>query len=158
MRFKGLLRFAVTTPWGVELEKNIVLIVQNNLFVVVGHNDLNRALLLLGNRLRLDAGVDLAVNEVLDECANIVVCKLLTLVKGEFLVLDSLLDGEGGPFAIFEVQITGMCAKGFGVNSGEADNPLVLLCQGLEFSGQFSALFWSLREYVGQWDAGLGIC
>ena len=51
MRLKGLLRFAVTAPGSVKFEKNIVLIVQNNLFVVFGHNDLDRALLLLRNRL-----------------------------------------------------------------------------------------------------------
>ena len=154
----GLLRFAVATPGGVELEKNVIFIVQNYLLVVVGHNDLNRAFLLLWNRLGLDAGVDLAVNEILDECAHVVVRKLLVLVKGKLLVLDGLLDREGGPFAVFEVQIAGMCAKGLGVNRGEADDPLVLLRKGLEFGSQFSALFWSLREDVGQWDTSLGTC
>ena len=152
---KGLLRFAVTAPRSVKFEKNIVLIVQNNLFVVIGHNDLDRALLLLRNRLRLDAGVDLAVDEVLDKCANVVVCELLVLAKRIFLVLGRLLDGESWPFAIFQVQVTSVCAESLGVNGGEADDTLVLLCERLEFSGQFSALLWGFREYVGQWDASL---
>lgn len=149
MRSKGLLRFAVTAPGGIELEQNIVLVVQHNFLVVVGHYDLNRALLLLWNRLRLDAGVNLAVNEVLDKCTDIVVCDFLVLVKGKFLILDSLLDSESWPFAIFEIEVAGVCAERLGVNSGEADDTLVLLCQGLEFGGQFSALFWGFREYVG---------
>ena len=156
MRLKEHLRFAVTAPGGVELEKNIVLVIQNNLLVVVGHNNLNRAFLLLWNRLRLNAGGDLAVHEVLDECANIIMCKLLVLVKRKLLVLDRLLYGESWPFAIFEVQVASMCAKGFGVNCGEADDTLVLLCKRLEFSGQLSPLLWSFREDVGQWDASLG--
>ena len=148
----------MTAPRGVELEKNIVLIFQNDLLVVIGHNDLNRALLLLWNRLRLDAGVDLAINKVLDECANIVVCKLLVLIKRKLLVLDRLLDGESWPFAILEVQVTRVCAESLGVNGREADDTLVLLCKRLEFSGQFSALLWGFREYIRQWDAGLGTC
>lgn len=149
MQLRKFLRFAVTAPGGIELEKNIIVIVQNDLLVIVGDDNLDRAFLLLRNRLRLDTRVDLAINEVLDECANIVVCKLLILVKGELLVLDSLLDGKSWPFAVFEVQVTSVCAKGLGVNGGEADDPLVLLCERLEFSGQFSALLWSLCEYVG---------
>lgn len=149
MPSKVLLRFAVTAPGGVELEKNIVVVVQNDLLVVVGHDDLNRALLLLWNRLRLDAGVDVAINEVLDECANIVMCKLLVLVIGKLLVLEGLLNSKGGPFAVFEVQVTSVCTERLGVNGGEADDPLVLLCERLELSGQFSALLWGFREYVG---------
>ncbi len=139
----------MTAPWGVELEKNIVLILQNDLFVVVGHNDLDRALLLFWNRLRLDAGVDFAINEGLNECANIIVRNLLVLVKRKLLVLDSLLDGKSWPFAIFEVQITSVRTESLGVNGGEADDTLVLLCERLEFSGQLSALLWSFCEYVG---------
>ena len=156
MSLKEHLRFAVTAPGGVELEKNIVLVIHNDLFVVIGHNDLNRAFLLLRNRLRLNAGSDLAVHEVLDECANIVMCKFLVLVKRKFLVLDRLLDGESWPFAIFEVQVASMSAESLGVNCRKADDTLVLLCQRFEFSGQLSALLWGLRKYVGQWDASLG--
>lgn len=128
---RGFLRFAVTAPGGVEFEQNIVVVVQNNFLVIVGYHDLNRALLLLWNRLRLDAGVNLAVNKFLDESANVVVCDFLVLVKGKFLVLDSLLDSECGPFAIFEVQVTSVCAKCLGINGGEAEDPLVLLRQWL---------------------------
>lgn len=149
MQSKGLLRFAVTAPGGIKLKQNIVVVVQNNFLIVVGDNDLDRALLLLWNRLRLDAGVNLAVNEVLDKCADLVVCDFLFLVEGEFLILDSLLDSESWPFAIFEVEVASVCAERLGVNGGEADDTLVLLCQRLEFSGQFSALLWGLREDIG---------
>ena len=145
----------MTAPGSVILEKNIVFVIQNYLFVVVGHNDLNRAFLLLRNRLRLDAGGDLAIDEVLDECANVGVGKLLLLIERKLLILDRLLDGESWPFAIFEIQVTGVCTESLGINGGEADNTLVLLCERLELSGQLSALLWGFREYVGQWDASL---
>lgn len=154
---QGLLRFAVTAPWGVVFEKNIVLIVQNDLFVVVGHDDLNGTLLFLRNRLRLDARVNLAVNEVLHECANIIVCKLLVLVKRKFLVLDGLLDGEGGPLAVFEVQIASVCAEGLSVDGSEAEDSLVFLCKGLELSGQLSALLRGFSKDVSEGNTSLGI-
>ena len=139
----------MTAPWGVEFEKNIIIVVQNDFLVIVGYHDLDRALLLLRNRLRFDAGVNLALHKFLDESADLVVCDFLALVKGEFLVLDSLLDSKCGPFAIFEVEVTSVCAECLGINGGEAEDPLVLLCQWLEFNCQFSPLLWGFREYVG---------
>ena len=149
MQCEGFLRFAVTAPGGVEFEENIVVVVQNNFLVIVGYHDLNRTLLLLWNWLRLDAGVNFALNKFLDEGADLVVCDFLGLVKGEFLVLNSLLDSKCGPFAVFEVEITSVCAECLGINGGEAEDPFVLLCQWLKFNCQFSPLFWGLREYVG---------
>lgn len=68
----------------------------------------------------------------MDEFANIVVGNLLGLVEGELLVLDSLLNGESGPFAIFEVQVCRMCAERFGVDGGEVDSALELFGKGFE--------------------------
>ena len=149
VRCEGCLRFAVTAPWGIEFEKNIIVVVQNDFLVIVGYHDLDRALLLLRNRLRLDAGVNLALHKLLDESADLVVRDFLGLVKGEFLVLESLLDSKCGPFAIFEVEVTSVCAECLGINGGEAEDPLVLLCQWLEFNCQFSPLLWGFSEYVG---------
>lgn len=105
------LRFAVTAPWGIELEENIMVIVHNNVLVIVGYNNLHWAFLLLGNRLGLDAWVNLAVNEVLDEFADVIVGDLHVLVERKLLVLDGLLNGKRGPLVDFEVQITSVCAE-----------------------------------------------
>lgn len=72
------------------------------------YDDLNAALLLLRNGLALDTGCNLAVDKVLDKSADIIMCKFLALVKGKFLVLDCLLDGEGGPFVDFKVEVSGV--------------------------------------------------
>ena len=72
------------------------------------YDDLDAALLLLRNRLALDTWRNLAVDKVLDESADIIMCEFLALVKGELLVLDGLLDGEGGPFVDFKVEVSGV--------------------------------------------------
>lgn len=68
----------------------------------------------------------------MDERTHIIVGKLLVLVKGEFLVLDGLLNSERGPFVNLKVQITGMGAEGLGINGCEADLSLVFLGKRLE--------------------------
>lgn len=118
----------MTAPWCVKFEENILLVVDDNVLVVVCYDDLDGTTLLLRDWLRLDAGLNLAINEVLNECSNIIVGELLGLVEWELLVLDGFLDGKGGPLAVFEIEITSVRAKGFGVNGGEADRSLVLLC------------------------------
>jgi len=71
----------------------------------------------------------------LNEIADFLLCELLALIQGELLVLDSLLDGKGGPLVHFKIQITGVGAEGFGVNDGEVDLALVFLGNGLEGLG-----------------------
>lgn len=117
----------MTAPWCVKFEEDVVLIIDDYVFVIMGDNDLDVAFLLLGNRLRLDTGLHLAINEILDECTNIIGGELLALVKGEFLVLHGLLNGESGPLVNFEVQITSVSAERLGVNGREAERSLVLL-------------------------------
>lgn len=146
----------MSTPWGVELEQNIIIVVKNHIFVVVGHNNLDRAFLLLRTGLGLDARIDLAVEETLDEIADIIMSDLLGLVKGKFLVLLSLLDGERGPFAILQVEVLGVGAKGFGVDGGEVDRTLVFLSQRLEFFSDLSALFFGFSEDIGERKVSLG--
>ena len=81
------------------------------------HNNLNRTLVLLRNRLALDAGLDLSINKVLDEIPNLLLGKFLCLIKGELLVLDGLLDGKGWPFVDLEIQITSVGSEGFCINN-----------------------------------------
>ena len=93
-------RFAVAAPRSVEFEEDVIVIIYNKLLVVLGHNDLDGSLLLLWHRLRFHAGLDLAVNEVLNKSANVFLRDFLLLVKRELLVFDGLLDSECGPLAV----------------------------------------------------------
>lgn len=121
----------MTAPRSVELQENVLVLLNHNILVVVSDDDLDGPFLLLRDGLRLDARVDLAVHEVLDESADVLFGQLLALVKGEFLVLDGLLNSEGGPLVGFKVQIARMSAKGFGVDGCEADYALVLFSNRL---------------------------
>lgn len=145
----------MTTPWGVELQKNVLVFVHDDIFIIVGYNDLDGAFLLLGDRLRLDTRLNLAVNKVLNESSDILRGQLLALVVGVFLILDGLLDRKSGPFVDFEIQVAGVSAKGFGINGCEADSTLVLLCNWLELGRELFTLLWGFGEDVGKGNASL---
>ena len=91
----------MTAPRGVELEEYVFVVVHNDVFVVVGYNNLNGAFLLLWDRLRLDAWLDLSIDEILDERTNVFLGELLSLVERVLLILDGFLDGESRPLANF---------------------------------------------------------
>ena len=121
------LRFAVAAPWGVVFHEDIFVVVNDYFLVIVSNDDLDRAFLFLGNRLRLDAGLDLAVDKVLNERADFLLAELFSLIKRKLGVLGSVLNGEGGELVSFEVEIAGVGTVGFGVDGREADNAFVLL-------------------------------
>ena len=123
----------------------------------MGHNDLNRSFLFLGNGLRFDTCFDFAVDEVLNKCADIVMGDLLRLIVRELLVLDGLLDGKGRPLALFQVQVPGVGTEGFGVDSGEVECTLVSLREWLQSLCELFALFRCLGENVGERNFGLYI-
>ena len=149
------IRLAVTAPWSVELNQDILLVVKDNLIVVLRNNNGYWAILLLWDGLRLDAWVDAASDEVIDKLANVLSGKLLGLVEWELLVLDSLLDGECGPLANLEVKVTTVLSECLCVNGSEVDLSLVRLGNLLEVLGEGFTLFWGFGEDVGEWETGL---
>lgn len=154
-RSKSDIRFAVTTPWCIELDENVLIIVQNDVFVVVRHNNLNRAVLLFGDGFRLDAWLHLPVNKVLNELANFFLRERLALVKGELLIFDGLLDRKCGPFTGLEVQVVSVSTESFGVDGCEADDSLVFFRHRLESFGKFFTLLGRFGEDVSQWNSSL---
>lgn len=149
---------AVSTPWCVELEENILLAVDHNLLVVLGHDNGDWAILLLWDRLAFDGRLNLASNKVLDEASNLLLAECLGragLGVGELLVLGGVLDSECGPCANLEVEVASVLAESAGVNGSEVDLALVLLSNWLEGLGESLTLLGGLGEDVGEWDAGL---
>ena len=63
----------------------------------MGHNNGHWSLLFLWDRLGFDAGLELAIDKVLDKCSNVLFSKRVA-IKGIFLILDGFLDGESGEF------------------------------------------------------------
>lgn len=149
------LRLAVTAPGSVELDENVLLVVNDNLLVVLAHNNGDWALLGLGDGLRLDAGVNLAVQNVLDELADLLGVELLGLVVGVLGVLAGLLDGEGGEVLGLQVQVAGVGTKQLGVQGNNVDVSAVLLGDGAEVLSELLALLGGLSEDIGQRDTSL---
>ena len=151
------LRFAVSTPRGVVFNENILLVIKNNILVGTGDDDRNWALLGLGNRLRLDARLNLAFNNLLDELANILSLQLLLLVIRVLGVLHGVLNGERRELLRVEVKVASVGAEHLGVNSGNVDGSPVLLCDRLEFLDKLLALLLGFGKYVCQRNTGLQI-
>lgn len=150
---------AVSAPWSVELEENVLVAVDDDVLVVLCNDDLDCALLaLLWKWLALDAWLDLAGDEVFDVFANLLCGELLDVAGGlvwELLVLGGVLNGESWPLANFEVEVTSVLAKGRGVDGSEADLALVLFSKWLEILCERFALLSGLGEDVCEWKAGL---
>jgi len=149
---------AVAAPGGVELEEHVLVVVDDDVLVVLGDDNSNGPLLLLGDGLALDTRLELAGDVVVDEGADVLgadVFDRALLGVGEFLVLLRVLDGEGGPGAGLEVEVGGVLAEGGGIDCGEVDFALMLLGDGLEGLGEGLALLGGLGEDVSERDAGL---
>jgi hypothetical protein len=154
----GSERLAVSTPRSVELEKDILLIVDDKVLVRLGNHNCH-TLLLLGNLLALDAGLNLASDEILEKLAEAFLAESsdrTRLSERKLLVLDRVLNGEGGPLANLEVEVAGMLTKVLGVNSGEVELALVQLRERLQGLCECRTLFSSLGEDVCEGDTSLG--
>jgi hypothetical protein len=152
---KGL---AVSAPRGVELNENVLLVVDDKVLVALGDDHSGTRLLLLGDGLALDAGLDLAGDKVVNERADSLLGDVLDsalLGVGELLVLGNVLDGERGPGADLEVQVAGVLAESGSVDGSEVDLSAVLLGDRLEVGGERLTLLGGLGEDVGEGKTGL---
>lgn len=147
------LRLAVTAPWCIELNEDVLGLVQDNVGVVLSDNSGHRTLL-FRNRLTLDAGLNVAGNKVVKELGNVLLRNVLA-GEGELLVLLSVLDGESRPFADLEVQVGSVLAEGLGINGGKANLTLVLLGDRPEIVGKRLALLGSVGEDVSEGNTSL---
>jgi hypothetical protein len=148
---------AVSAPWGIELNQDILLLIENNVLVVVGNDNGDWAILRLWNRLALDAGLDAAGDELVNESSDGLGSDFLGLVKGILFVLDGVLDGKGRPLANLEIEVTGVLAKGLGIDCSKVDLGAVLLGNGLQLLGEGSAFFFGFSEDVGERNTGLRV-
>lgn len=149
------LRLAVTAPRGVEFKQDILVIVDDKILVAMAHDNSDRALLGLRNGLGLDAGINLAVKDILDEFANLLGVNFLRLVIGVLGVLGGLLDGESGELLGLQVKVAGVGTEQRGVEGNDVDVTTVLLSNGAEVLSELLALLRSLREDVSQRNASL---
>jgi hypothetical protein len=149
------LRLAVTAPRSVELEQDILVVINDKLLVATAYNHSDWTLLGLGNRLRLDAGLNLAINDVLDEFANFLSVNLLGLIVGVLGVLGGILDSESGENLRLQVKVAGVSTKELGVEGNNVDLSAVLGSDRAEFLSELIALLFGFRENIGQGNTGL---
>ena len=112
----GRQRLAVAAPGRVELEEHVLLVVQYYFLVVLCDDYRDGSVLLVGHGLALDAGFELAADELVEELADVLYVDLLEGVERVLFVLDRLLDRKGWPLAHFEVEVAGVLSEGFGVD------------------------------------------
>lgn len=149
------LRLAVSAPGSVKFDQDILLVVNDNLLVVAANNNSNRSLLSLGDGLGLEARVNLAVKDVLDEFADILGIDLLVLVVRVLGVLGSVLDSESRELLGLKVEVASVSAEELSIKGNNVNSSTVALSNGTEISSELLALLGSLGEDVSQGNTGL---
>lgn len=148
-------RFTVSTPWGVEFEENVLVVIDDNILVGVSHHDCDGSFLGFRNRLRLDAGLNLAIKNILNELPDFFGIEFPGLVVRVLGVLLRILDSESGECLRVKVEVSGVGTEHLGINCGDVDGSLVLLSNGLEVLCILITLLLGLSEDVCQRDTGL---
>lgn len=149
------LRLAVSAPGSVKFNQDILLVVNDNLLVVAANNNSNRSLLSLGNGLRLEARVNLAIKDVLDELADLLGINLLVLVVRVLGVLGGVLDSESRELLGLKVEVASVSAEELSIKGNNVNSSTVGLGNGTEISSELLALLGSLGEDVSQGNTGL---
>lgn len=145
----------MSTPRGIEFDENVLLVVIDKLIVVLSNENSDGTVLGLGNGLGLDARLNLALEDVVDECSNGLLGDLLILIEGILLAVVDVLDSESGELITDEVEVIGVRAESLSVDGSDIDLALVLLGDRPEHSSELIALFLGLGEQVGKGNAGL---
>jgi hypothetical protein len=145
----------VSAPWCVEFKKDILFVVDDKILIGMGHHNGNRAILSLRDSLRFDAGLNLAIDNILNEFTDILGLDFLRLVIGILGVLLWVLDSEGRELRGIEIKISSVSTEHLGVDGDNIDNTPVLLGNRLKFFCELLTLFLGFGEYVRQRDAGL---
>lgn len=148
---------AVAAPGGVELNQNVlVLVVLDNLGVSGGDNDLDGAVVLLGNSLGLDRGLDSAGQDILSQLLHLLNSELTLLVQGELGAGDDVLDTKSGPL-LLQVDVGSVGAELGGVNVSEVHLALEGLGDGLNLGAVLGALLGSGEEEVGEGETRIHV-
>jgi hypothetical protein len=145
----------VSAPGSVELDQDILLVINDNLLVVATNNNGNRSLLSLGDGLGLQARLNLAVKDVLDELADVLGINLLGLVVRVLGVLGGVLDGESRELLGLKVEVTSVSAEELSVKGNNVDGSTVALSDGTEVSSELLTLLGSLGKDVSQGNTSL---
>lgn len=148
---------AVTAPWSVEFDKDVLGVVEDDLVVLGADNNLDRAVVLLGNLSGLERGLEGASGELGDPVVDGSEGRNNTR-HGELGATLDVLDDESGPVVHLEVEGLGVVSVLDSVDPDKVDLALVLLGNGLDGVNVFlELLIIGVDEHVGERKTGLGV-
>ena len=99
---------AVATPSRVKLGKDILAVIQQNLIKRLADHDRHGLVLSLGDRLALELGLELAIEEELNHLVGSLSSYVLLLIVRVLELLREVLDDEAGPLGLAEVKCAGV--------------------------------------------------
>ena len=119
-------------PWSIEFDKDILLVVKDDIFVRMSDDDDDRAFLSLGDRFTLDAGFHSTIEITSNKLLNILRGNVFGLIVWEFLVLCNVLNSKSRPSFLttqsvtrirkkIQIEINSMTTKRDSINSGKVD-------------------------------------
>ncbi len=118
-------------PCGIEFDKDILGVIENDLFKVLSDEDVHGLVLLSRNRLALELRLDFAIKILMNPFADTFSGNFLALVIRILELFLKILDDECGPFGFTEVESLCVITKLNSINPNEIDLRLVLGSNGL---------------------------
>lgn len=128
---------AVTTPWSVEFNKDILLVVEDNFLEVVANKVEDGVALCGGNRLALQLRFEFAVDVLDNPVFNNLGSEFRRLIQGVLELLLEVLDDKGGPFGFRNVESLGVITKFDGVNPDKVDLGFIFGSDWLDLGDEF---------------------
>ena len=148
----------MSAPWSVELDKDILGVVVDNLVELLGNEDNNGLILSLRDGCALDGRLERSINELLYEWSNSPGGEGDALVEGVLELLGDILDDECGPFALEEVHGFAVLGELDGINPDKVDFALERLGETLERADDGVLVSaGGVNEDVSERESGFGI-
>lgn len=148
---------AVTAPWSVELDEDVLGVVHDELVVLGADNNLDVGVVLLGDLGGLERGLELAGGVLGDPLVDGGEGRNDTRHGVLGAALD-VLDDEAGPVVHLEVEGLGVVGVLDGVDPDEVDLALVLLGDGLDgVDVLLELVIIGVDEEVGKRKTSLGV-
>ena len=149
---------AVSAPRGVELDKDILVFIEDGLVKLIGDKDENGLILRGGDWLALERGLELAFKVLLDKLFGTVGRQRLGLRVWVLELLGHVLHDERRPFDLLEVHRLAVFSELDGVDPDKVDLALELLGERLvRFGKSILGPVSRVDEEIGEREAGLGV-
>lgn len=139
-------------PSSVKLNEDVLGVIQDNLVELLANNCGDRSILSLRDGRTPQHGFELAIEELLQPVTHSLRCDVHALIQRICQMLPAqVLDNEGGPLDILEIQCLGMRDELDSIDPDEVDLGFVLLSYGPD---RFDVYFFvggrGIKEEIGK--------